>query len=60
MAARHCGIKCFAVSLITNKCNPTYDEVSDVNHEEVMECGRVRGKVSLSEFVKFVSTNHIS
>ena len=45
MAARHCGIKCFAVSLITNQCNPTYDEVTDVNHEEVVECGRVRGEV---------------
>merc|ERR1711935_40724 len=44
-AARHAGIKCFAVSLITNKCHPTYDVVVNANHEEVIEVARERGAV---------------
>lgn len=50
VAARHCGIKCFAVSLITNECKPTYDVIVDVNHEEVIECAKARG-VAMCNFI---------
>lgn len=43
VAARHCEIKCFAISMITNICNPTYDVKTEVNHEEVIECATTRG-----------------
>ena len=51
MAARQVGIKCMAVSLITNLCNPTYDEIIEVNHEEVIECAKLRG----AAMVKFIT-----
>jgi len=43
VAARHCEIKCFAISMITNICNPTYDVKTEVNHDEVIECATTRG-----------------
>jgi purine-nucleoside phosphorylase len=35
-AARHCGIRCFGFSLITNECILEYDGDDEANHEEVM------------------------
>jgi len=43
IAARHCGIRCFAVSLITNICSLDYND-EGANHEEVIEVGRVRSQ----------------
>jgi purine-nucleoside phosphorylase len=41
---RQCGIRCFGLSLVTNKCviDENTDEVA--NHEEVLETGRMRSK----------------
>jgi len=52
VAARHCGIKCFAVSLITNECKPTYDVIVDVNHEEVIQCAKERGAAMVNFITK--------
>ena len=41
--ACHCGIKVFAMSLITNVCVTEYDcDDAATNHEEVLEVGRRR------------------
>lgn len=35
VVARHCGLKVFAFSLITNSCITEYDTAAFANHEEV-------------------------
>ena len=35
VVARHCGIKVFAFSLVTNKCIIEYETEAEANHEEV-------------------------
>ena len=42
--ARHCGMRCLGMSLITNKCIVEYDTEEKANHEEVLETGRIRSK----------------
>lgn len=37
VVARHCGMKVFAFSLITNECITEYDTDAKANHEEVRE-----------------------
>jgi purine-nucleoside phosphorylase len=42
VAARHCGLKCFAFSLITNKCPMEYDSEEKQDHEEHLMVGKQR------------------
>lgn len=43
ITARHCDLKVFAFSLITNKCSLDYDSSDDdANHEEVVTVGKNR------------------
>lgn len=51
VAARHCGIKCFGFSLITNECIVSYDTDDEPDHEEVMEAARRRQ----GDLVRFVT-----
>ncbi len=51
IAARHCGIKCFGFSLITNECVISYDTDDKPNHEEVMEAANQRQ----GDLVRFVT-----
>lgn len=44
IVARHAGMRCFALSLITNKSVMDYDSQEKANHEEVLETGRLRAK----------------
>ena len=44
VAARHCGLKVMACSLITNKCIMEYDSKETVSHEEVLQTGKERAK----------------
>ncbi|XP_030385479.1 purine nucleoside phosphorylase isoform X2 [Scaptodrosophila lebanonensis] len=46
ITARHCDMKVFAFSLITNKCSIEYDDKRDqeANHEEVMAVAKNRQK----------------
>ena len=54
VAARHCGIKCMAVSMITNECKATYDVVQDVAHEEILECAAQRGAAMVKLITKVI------
>ncbi|CAH1778768.1 unnamed protein product [Owenia fusiformis] len=42
--ARHCGMRAFGMSLVTNKCVMDYDEDRKANHEEVLETSKRRGE----------------
>ena len=49
VAARQCGLKCLAISLITNECKTSYDEVYEVSHEEVMEVADKEGSIKYDQ-----------
>ena len=42
--AKHCGMRVFGMSLVTNKCVSDYDTDEKANHEEVLETGKIRSK----------------
>ncbi|XP_029499106.1 purine nucleoside phosphorylase-like [Oncorhynchus nerka] len=44
IVARHCGMRVFALSLITNQAVMDYDSQEKANHEEVLETGQLRAK----------------
>ncbi|KAG7266753.1 hypothetical protein CRUP_028731 [Coryphaenoides rupestris] len=44
IVARHCGMRVFALSLITNRAVMDYDSVEKANHEEVLESGKQRAE----------------
>lgn len=44
IVARHCGMRVFALSLITNKAVMDYDSEEKANHEEVLEMGNRRAE----------------
>lgn len=44
IVARHAGMRCFAMSLISNRAVIDYDSEERANHEEVLETGRMRAK----------------
>ncbi|XP_046355545.2 purine nucleoside phosphorylase-like isoform X2 [Haliotis rufescens] len=48
--ARHCNMKVFGLSLITNKCIMEFESQSFANHEEVLATGEMRSK-DLQRFV---------
>lgn len=50
ITARHCDLKVFAFSLITNKCITEYETDEEANHEEVITAGIKRQNV-LTNFV---------
>lgn len=52
IVARHAGMRCFALSLITNRAVMDYDSQEKANHEEVLEAGRQRAE----QLEKLVST----
>lgn len=57
ITARHCDIKAFAFSIITNKCITDYDNQEEPGHEEVVEVGKKRQYI-LAELVRRL-INHI-
>ncbi|KAL1437284.1 hypothetical protein MTO96_001356 [Rhipicephalus appendiculatus] len=44
IVARHCGLRVFGLSLISNVCISNYDTHQVANHEEVLETGQKRKK----------------
>ena len=54
IVARHCGMRCLGMSLVTNKCIMEYDQEEKANHEEVLETGRMRGKDLQMMVARFV------
>ena len=53
LVARHCGIRVFAFSLITNECILDEDSESQANHEEVIETAKQR-KEMLMNYVSHI------
>uniref|UniRef100_A0A8C6RZH1 Purine nucleoside phosphorylase n=1 Tax=Nannospalax galili TaxID=1026970 RepID=A0A8C6RZH1_NANGA len=50
IVARHCGLRVFGFSLITNKVIMDYENLEKANHKEVLEAGKQAAK-KLEEFV---------
>ncbi|KAK6982695.1 purine nucleoside phosphorylase isoform X2, partial [Biomphalaria glabrata] len=44
LVAKHCGMRVFGLSLITNIVIDEYDAESTANHEEVLQTGEMRSK----------------
>ncbi|XP_059924755.1 purine nucleoside phosphorylase 4a isoform X1 [Gadus macrocephalus] len=44
LVASHCGMRVFGLSLITNKVVRSYDDEEQVNHEGVLEVGKMRSQ----------------
>ncbi|XP_023646890.1 purine nucleoside phosphorylase-like [Paramormyrops kingsleyae] len=44
IVARHCGLRVFALSLITNQAVMDYDSEEKANHQEVLQTGKVRSE----------------
>uniref|UniRef100_A0A8C9RPH7 Purine nucleoside phosphorylase n=3 Tax=Scleropages formosus TaxID=113540 RepID=A0A8C9RPH7_SCLFO len=44
IVARHCGMRVFALSLITNKAVMDYNSEEKANHEEVLQTGKQRAE----------------
>lgn len=43
--AKHCGLRVLGLSLITNKVSLDYSREEKVNHEEVLEIGKMRAEI---------------
>ncbi|XP_052008858.1 purine nucleoside phosphorylase 6 [Xyrauchen texanus] len=56
VVARHCGLRVFGLSLITNKVVTDYDSKERANHEEVLETTRMRTE-DLQRLVSQLVTN---
>nr|XP_005603240.1 purine nucleoside phosphorylase isoform X1 [Equus caballus] len=53
IVARHCGLRVFGFSLITNKVVMDYESLEKANHEEVLEAGRQAAQ-KLEKFVSIL------
>ncbi|XP_072479219.1 purine nucleoside phosphorylase isoform X1 [Notamacropus eugenii] len=56
IVARHCGIRVFGFSLITNKSVLDYESQEIANHEEVLEAGRLAAEKLEGLVCKLVAT----
>ena len=50
IVARHCGLRVFGFSLITNKVVMDYANLEKANHKEVLEAGKAAAQ-KLEQFV---------
>lgn len=50
ITARHCDMKVFAFSLITNMCYTDYEDNEEANHDDVVNIGLQR-QDRITEFV---------
>ena len=58
MTARHCGMRCFAMTLVTNMCVTDYNSEEIADSDEVLETGRMRSKDCqnlISRFVELIN-----
>ncbi|XP_069318928.1 purine nucleoside phosphorylase [Eulemur rufifrons] len=53
IVARHCGLRVFGFSLITNKVVMDYESLEKANHEEVLEAGKQAAQ-KLEQFVSIL------
>ncbi|XP_069744137.1 purine nucleoside phosphorylase 4a [Narcine bancroftii] len=54
IVARHCGLRVFGVSLITNKVTKKYDSIEVVDHESVLNIGKMRAGIFQSLIMELV------
>lgn len=55
IVARHCGLRVFGFSLITNKVIMDYESLEKANHEEVLKTGKQAAQ-KLEQFVSILMT----
>uniref|UniRef100_A0A6P4FNQ0 Purine nucleoside phosphorylase n=2 Tax=Drosophila rhopaloa TaxID=1041015 RepID=A0A6P4FNQ0_DRORH len=62
ITARHCDMKVFAFSLITNKCATEYSDKKDdeANHEEVMAVAKTRQKACCELVARLIREIHLA
>lgn len=56
IVARHCGLRVFGFSLITNKVIMDYESLEKANHEEVLKTGKQAAQ-KLEQFVSILMTS---
>ena len=54
LVARHCGMKVFAFSLITNQCILEEESEDQPNHEEVIEAANARRDLLMNFVSKII------
>ncbi|GLD58157.1 purine nucleoside phosphorylase-like protein [Lates japonicus] len=60
VVATHCGLRVFGLSLITNKVVKSYEDKDSVNHEGVLEVGRLRSQTVQQLVTELVSRMEIN
>ncbi|KAI3369304.1 hypothetical protein L3Q82_007556 [Scortum barcoo] len=60
VVATHCGLRVFGLSLITNKVVKSYEDSETVNHEGVLEVGRMRSQTVQQLVTELVSRMEIN
>ncbi|XP_072296186.1 purine nucleoside phosphorylase-like [Eucyclogobius newberryi] len=55
VVASHCGLRVFGLSLITNKVVKSYEDEDSVDHEGVLEVGRLRAQTLQTLVTELVS-----
>lgn len=55
LVASHCGIRVFGLSLITNKVVKSYEDNEAVNHEAVLEVGKMRSETLQALVTELIS-----
>ncbi|XP_037687340.1 purine nucleoside phosphorylase-like [Choloepus didactylus] len=59
IVARHCGLRNFGFSLITNKVIMSYESLQKANHEEVLQSGKQAAE-KLEQFVSILMASILS
>ena len=54
LVARHCGMRVFGMSLVTNLCIVEFDSEDKANMEEVLETGRQSSEKTQKFISKFI------
>ncbi|XP_041834391.1 purine nucleoside phosphorylase 4a [Melanotaenia boesemani] len=60
VVATHCGLRVFGLSLITNKVVKSYEDPERVNHEGVLEVGRLRSQTVQQLVTELISRMEIN
>ncbi|XP_026204858.1 purine nucleoside phosphorylase 4a [Anabas testudineus] len=60
VVATHCGLRVFGLSLITNKVVKSYEDSECVNHEGVLEVGRLRSHTVQQLVTELISRMEIN
>ncbi|TNN45131.1 Purine nucleoside phosphorylase [Liparis tanakae] len=60
VVATHCGLRVFGLSLITNKVVKSYEDTDSVNHEGVLEVGRLRSQTVQQLVTELISRMDIN